>query len=216
MLTNKNKKFLINFGPKEHYDNAEIGDQIRSQSPHRKADFDRHLEHANSLATSRRDEYMDHLASYASTDSQREKLFELNSHRGFHGSMELISELAKHCGNGLMKKLLDKHGVDLKAWSGFEVYNNKNAKDAVVDHLKNSNEHDYIGFSLDASSWSNIPEVRKAAADHIAIHIEDGDLSPHHHVRIKDAHDFSKERGHSELHDKLKSIGYIDENEHDK
>lgn len=215
MLTNKNKKFLIDFGPKDHYDNADIGEQIRSKSPHRKADFDRHLEHANSLANSQRNDLMDHLSSYASNEFQREQLIELNSHRSFHSTMSIISNIAKNCGNNLMKKLLDRHGMDLKEWVGHEVYNNKNAKDAVVNHLKNSNEHDDIGFSLDASSWSNIPEVRNAAANHVAVHIEDGYLSPRHHARIKDALNFSKERGHPELHDKLKSIGYINENEHD-
>lgn len=90
----------------------------------------------------------------------------------------------------------------------------KNKKFLIDFGSKEHYDNDDIGFSLDAASWSNIPEVRNAAANHVAVHIEDGDLSPRHHARIKDALNFSKERGHPELHDTLKSIGYIDENEH--
>jgi len=215
MLTNKNKKFLIDFGPKEHYNNADIGDQIRSQSPHRKADFDRHLEHANSLATSRRNEYMDHLASYASTDYQREKLLDLNSHREFHGSMDLISSVAKHCGNDLMRKLLDKHDLDLTEWMGHEVYNNENAKEATIEHLNNTSLHRRIGFPLDASMHSSIPEIRKAGVDYIVRKIKSGNMAQYEHRRVYDMLQW-KQAKHSELKDTLKSIGYIDENEHDK
>lgn len=213
MLTNKNKKFLIDFGPKEHYDSVGTSHQIKSQSFHRKADFDRHLNFVNSIEGPTRHELMDHLASSASNDAQRELLLDLNHDRDFQSKLPIIADIAKSCGNHLMKKLLNRYGDDMKEWCGYEVYNNKTAKDVVVDHLNSLNQNHRMNFSLDATS-SKIPEVRIAAARHVGIHIEDDNLMPYNHDRIKESHEFANKLGYPELHDKLKSIGYIDENEH--